>query len=34
MVRLTRMPRGGHVAPHEEPDLLAADIRELLRLAQ
>ncbi|QHC69524.1 epoxide hydrolase family protein [Rathayibacter sp. VKM Ac-2801] len=34
VVRYTRMPRGGHFAPHEEPDLLAADIRELLRLVQ
>lgn len=28
VVRYTRMPSGGHFAPHEEPDLLAADIRE------
>lgn len=26
VTRFTRMPRGGHFAPHEEPDLLAADI--------
>jgi pimeloyl-ACP methyl ester carboxylesterase len=29
--RYTRMPRGGHFAPHEEPHLLAADLREFLR---
>ena len=34
VVRYTRMPRGGHFAPHEEPDLLAADIRALLALVQ
>ncbi|KQQ05802.1 MULTISPECIES: epoxide hydrolase family protein [unclassified Rathayibacter] len=34
VVRYTRMPRGGHFAPHEEPDLLAADIRALLRLVR
>lgn len=28
VTRFTRMPRGGHFAPHEEPDLLAADIAE------
>lgn len=28
LTRYTRMPRGGHFAPHEEPDLLAADLRE------
>ena len=28
VVRYTEMPRGGHFAPHEEPGLLAADIRE------
>lgn len=27
LVRYTSMPRGGHFAPHEEPELLAADIR-------
>lgn len=27
VVRWTEMPRGGHFAPWEEPDLLAADIR-------
>lgn len=27
LTRHTAMPRGGHFAPHEEPDLLAADIR-------
>jgi pimeloyl-ACP methyl ester carboxylesterase len=26
VTRFTRMPRGGHFAPHEEPELLAADI--------
>jgi len=26
VVRYTRMPRGGHFAPHEEPELLAEDI--------
>ncbi|TCL77248.1 MULTISPECIES: epoxide hydrolase family protein [unclassified Rathayibacter] len=34
VVRYTPMPRGGHFAPHEEPDLLAADIRALLALVQ
>lgn len=29
--RWTVMPRGGHFAAHEEPDLLAEDIREFLR---
>ncbi|HEV8629004.1 MAG TPA: epoxide hydrolase [Thermoanaerobaculia bacterium] len=29
--RWTEMPRGGHFAAHEEPDLLAADIREFFR---
>ena len=29
--RFTRMPRGGHFAPHEAPQLLAADIAEFLR---
>ncbi|WP_284977702.1 epoxide hydrolase family protein [Arthrobacter sp. fls2-241-R2A-200] len=28
--RFTRMPRGGHFAPHEEPELLADDIMEFL----
>ena len=28
VTRYTTMPRGGHFAPHEEPDLLAADLRE------
>lgn len=32
VVRYTVMPRGGHFAPHEEPGLLADDIRELLDL--
>lgn len=27
VTRYTTMPAGGHFAPHEEPDLLAADIR-------
>lgn len=29
--RWTEMPRGGHFAAHEEPELLAADIREFYR---
>ncbi|MEG9249756.1 epoxide hydrolase family protein [Arthrobacter sp. Soc17.1.1.1] len=29
--RYTTMARGGHFAPHEEPELLADDIREFLR---
>lgn len=32
LVRYTVMPRGGHFAPHEEPALLAEDIREFLNL--
>ncbi len=28
VVRYTRMPRGGHFSPHDEPDLLAADLTE------
>lgn len=28
VVRFTTMPSGGHFAPHEEPDLLADDLRE------
>ena len=31
VVRYTEMPSGGHFAPHEEPDLLAGDLREFLR---
>lgn len=31
ITRYTRMPRGGHFAAHEEPDLLAHDIREFFR---
>jgi pimeloyl-ACP methyl ester carboxylesterase len=31
LVRYTRMPRGGHFAPHEEPELLAADLTEFFR---
>ncbi len=31
LVRYTPMPRGGHFAPHEEPELLAADITEFFR---
>jgi pimeloyl-ACP methyl ester carboxylesterase len=31
VTRYTRMPRGGHFAPHEEPELLAADLREFAR---
>jgi pimeloyl-ACP methyl ester carboxylesterase len=27
VVRYTRFDRGGHFAPHEEPELLADDIR-------
>ncbi|QJU56166.1 epoxide hydrolase [Herbiconiux sp. SALV-R1] len=30
VVRYTRFPRGGHFAPHEEPELLAADIATFL----
>jgi pimeloyl-ACP methyl ester carboxylesterase len=29
--RYTKMDRGGHFAPHEEPDVLADDLREFLR---
>jgi pimeloyl-ACP methyl ester carboxylesterase len=29
--RYTKMARGGHFAPHEEPDMLATDLREFLR---
>jgi len=31
VTRYTAMPRGGHFAPHEAPELLAADIVEFLR---
>lgn len=31
LVRYTELPRGGHFAPHEEPELLAADLREFFR---
>lgn len=31
VVRYSTMSRGGHFAPHEEPELLAADIRDFLR---
>ncbi|MDL4817691.1 epoxide hydrolase family protein [Actinomadura opuntiae] len=31
VTRYTRMPRGGHFAAHEEPDLLARDIAEFFR---
>lgn len=31
VTRYTRMPRGGHFAPHEEPGLLGDDIVEFLR---
>lgn len=31
VVRYTTMPRGGHFAPHEEPDLLAADLTAFLQ---
>lgn len=31
VVRYTELQRGGHFAPHEEPDLLATDLREFFR---
>ncbi|MFE9552461.1 alpha/beta fold hydrolase [Streptomyces sp. NPDC006692] len=31
ITRYTRMPRGGHFAAHEEPDLLARDPSEFFR---
>ncbi|MFD0854123.1 alpha/beta fold hydrolase, partial [Actinomadura adrarensis] len=31
VTRYTRMPRGGHFAAHEEPELLAGDITEFFR---
>lgn len=31
VMRYTELPRGGHFAPHEEPELLAADLREFFR---
>ena len=31
VVRWTEMPRGGHFAAMEEPELLAGDVREFLR---
>lgn len=31
VARYTKMPRGGHFAPDEEPGLLATDLREFLR---
>ncbi|RDG35445.1 epoxide hydrolase [Streptomyces corynorhini] len=31
VTRYTRMPRGGHFAAHEEPELLAADLTEFFR---
>jgi pimeloyl-ACP methyl ester carboxylesterase len=31
VTRYTRMPRGGHFAAHEEPELLAHDLTEFLR---
>ncbi|MFD8075533.1 epoxide hydrolase family protein [Streptomyces sp. NPDC059718] len=31
VTRYTRMPRGGHFAAHEEPELLSQDITEFLR---
>jgi hypothetical protein len=31
LTRCTRMSRGGHFAPHEEPELLAAGLTEFLR---
>jgi pimeloyl-ACP methyl ester carboxylesterase len=34
VVRCTTMPRGGHFAAHEEPELLAADIVDFLRMVR
>jgi pimeloyl-ACP methyl ester carboxylesterase len=31
LVRWTEMPRGGHFAALEEPDLLVNDVREFFR---
>jgi pimeloyl-ACP methyl ester carboxylesterase len=31
VTRFTTMPRGGHFAPHEEPELLANDIAQFMR---
>jgi pimeloyl-ACP methyl ester carboxylesterase len=31
VTRYTEMPRGGHFAPHEAPDLLAADLTRFFR---
>jgi pimeloyl-ACP methyl ester carboxylesterase len=31
VVRWTPMPRGGHFAPSEQPDLLVTDLRETFR---
>jgi pimeloyl-ACP methyl ester carboxylesterase len=31
VVKYTRMPRGGHFAAWEEPELLAMDLRDFLR---
>lgn len=31
VTRYTRMPRGGHFAPHEQPELLAADLMAFFR---
>jgi pimeloyl-ACP methyl ester carboxylesterase len=31
VVRYTRMPRGGHFAAHEEPELLADDLTAFFR---
>ncbi|MCW2913626.1 MAG: Epoxide hydrolase domain protein, partial [Actinomycetia bacterium] len=31
LTRYTRMPRGGHFAAHEEPELLANDLIEFFR---
>ncbi|WP_329139967.1 epoxide hydrolase [Streptomyces sp. NBC_01476] len=31
VTRYTRMPRGGHFAPHEEPGLLATDLTDFFR---
>ena len=34
VVRWTEMPRGGHFAAMEEPELLAADVLEFFRSAR
>jgi pimeloyl-ACP methyl ester carboxylesterase len=30
-VRVTELPRGGHLAPFEEPELYAQELREFFR---